>query len=78
MANVNNRNLLATYPIVDNVRIATEPEGMHAQLRDQTVSIFQLAKLGNALLDECFNLLRNARITFLQIFENSLAISERT
>ncbi len=60
MANVNNRDFVAADSIIDNVRIATEPKGMDAQLRDHTVSNLQVAEFRNPFLDKCFDVPRSA------------------
>jgi hypothetical protein len=54
MANVNDRDLVPTDPIVDNVRIATEPEGMYAELRDRAVSDLEVTEFRDPFLDKCF------------------------
>ena len=74
MANVDNGDLVASNPIVNNVGVAPEPKGVHAQPGNKAMTEDRYSEIGNPLFDVGLHLPRRARVAPVDVFKNGLAI----
>jgi hypothetical protein len=77
MADVNDRDFVAGDTVIDDVRVAPEPQGMDPKRRNQAVPGDRSAEIGNPPLDIGFHLVRRARVAAVDVFEDRLAVGER-
>ena len=70
------RDLILPYPVVDDVRVAAEPESVDAEALDYSASPGQVGKLRNSFLYESLDLVCRTRVPPVQELVDGLAIGE--
>src|SRR3954447_22654656 len=76
MPNMNDRDHVVFDPIVDDVRIAVEPECVNAEVFDDASASRRIGQRVDLVFEEGFDSLRGPMIVLIEVFEDCLAVGE--
>lgn len=76
MTDMDDRDHIAADPVVDDIRVPPEPEGVDTEVLDDPRAPWRVTEAVDLGLDERLDVPRRSRVLLIEVFEDRLAVSE--